>query len=465
MTIQSDEPGVFSRNYRALTVGLVLAMTLNGFLSLAIATVMPMAEQDLGGIKFYGWAFSAYLLASIVGITWAGERADRRGPGMPLAVGMLVLAIGLVVAGTATHMAVIVLGRGIQGLGAGALPAIAYVVLGRGYPARLRPRMLAMFATAWVVPGLLGPALAGVLAELFNWRAAFLVFIPVIPLSALLTLPPLFKLAPEPGGHRESRLLHSVGLAVAAGVALSGLTVPNIFLGMAMVTVGIIAAVQPMRTIMPRGTFTAARGLPAAVAGTGVLNMTFFGAEAFIPYMLATHRGYSTVLVGFVLTSTSITWAAGSWTQERLVRTWSRAKVATIGSIVVTGSLCLLPLVVFDFIHGAWVAAIWGVGAFGIGLVYPTFSLELLSSSTVGHEGEAASAMKLNETLLAAVGVGLAGSIVAVGESSGWETGALVGVFLLMAALSLLTIGTSRRLAPGDHGSKSSPILVSVNAE
>lgn len=456
---------MFSREYGPLTIGLLLAMTLNGFEALAIATVMPMAEQDLGGIEFYGWAFSAYLLASIVGITWAGEQADRRGPGMPLAVGMLVLAIGLVVAGTATHMATIVLGRGIQGLGAGALPAIAYVALGRGYPERLRPRMLAMFATAWVMPGLLGPGLAGVLAELFSWRAAFLVFIPVIPLSALLTLPPLFKLEPEPGGHNESRLFHSVGLALAAGLALGGLTVPNVFLGIAMVVAGIVAAIPPMRTIMPRGTFTAARGLPAAIAGTGILNMTFFGAEAFIPYMLDTHRGYSTALVGFVLTATAIAWAAGSWTQERLVRTWSRARVASVGSIIVTGSLCLLPLMLLDSLHGAWVAAIWGIGGFGIGLVYPTFSLELLSSSTTGHEGEAASAMKLNEMLMAAVGVGVAGSIVAVGENGGWVAGALAGAFSLMAALSLLTIFTSRRLAPAGSSHKPPPILVSVQAD
>jgi len=77
---QADAHSIFSGHRRALTVGLLLAITLVAFEALAVATVMPRAEQDLGGIALYGWAFSGFLLASIVGITWAGEQADRHGP-------------------------------------------------------------------------------------------------------------------------------------------------------------------------------------------------------------------------------------------------------------------------------------------------------------------------------------------------------------------------------------------------
>ncbi|HMO54680.1 MAG TPA: MFS transporter, partial [Tepidiformaceae bacterium] len=195
----SKPSGVFSRELAPMTIGLLLAITLNAFEALAVATVMPKAEEDLGGISLYSWAFSGYLLASIVGITWAGEQADRHGPGRPLALGMTLFGVGLLVAGFAPSMLVLVIGRCIQGLGAGALPAIAYVALGRAYPESLRPLMLAMFATAWVVPGLVGPAIAGAIAEWISWRGAFLLFVPVIPVMALLSLPPLFKLGP-PGG-------------------------------------------------------------------------------------------------------------------------------------------------------------------------------------------------------------------------------------------------------------------------
>ena len=191
---------IFSGHRRALTIGLLMAVTLVAFEALAVATVMPGAEQDLGGLALYGWVFSGFLLASIVGITWAGEQADRHGPGRPLAIGMTLFGMGLLIAGLAPSMLVLVIGRAIQGLGAGALPAIAYVALGRGYPEQLRPRMLALLATAWVVPGLAGPAIAGAIAEFISWRGAFLIFVPVIPFMAALPRPPRVSMGAPGGG-------------------------------------------------------------------------------------------------------------------------------------------------------------------------------------------------------------------------------------------------------------------------
>ena len=449
MSIAPTPPGVFSREHAPLTIGLLLAITLNAFEALAVATVMPKAEDDLGGIALYGWAFSGYLLASIVGITWAGQQADRHGPGRPLAVGMTLFGIGLLVSGFAPSMFILVVGRCIQGLGAGALPAIAYVALGRGYPEELRPRMLAMFATAWVVPGLAGPAVAGVIAEWISWRGAFLLFVPVIPVMAFLSLPPLFKMGPPGGDIAPSKLWPALMLATAGGLALGGVASGQPLLGGVLVVVGLGLAVAPLRRLLPSGTFRAAPGLPAAVAGTGFINMAFFGAEAFIPYMLTTSRGYSTLLAGAALTVTTLAWTSGSWIQERLVGRTSRAKIAVTGSMLVAAGVLLVSLAILDTIHGAWVAVAWGVGGLGMGLAYPMFSLELLSTSASGREGEAAGAMKLNETLMAAVGVGVAGGIVAAGENGGWTGGALAGVFALMAGVAVVTALISTRLSSG----------------
>lgn len=449
MAIHQPAPSVFSREHAPLTIGLILAITLNAFEALAVATVMPSAEDDLGGIALYGWAFSGYLLASIVGITWAGEQADRHGPGRPLAVGMTLFGIGLLVAGLAPSMLVLVIGRCIQGLGAGALPAIAYVALGRGYPEELRPRMLAMFATAWVVPGLAGPGVAAAIAEWVSWRGAFLLFVPVIPVMAFLSLPPLFKMGPPGGEPSPSKIWPAIALATAGGLALGGIATGQPFLGGTLVAAGIALGYWPIRKLLPPGTFTAAKGLPAAVAGTGLINMAFFGAEAFIPYMLDTYRGYSTILAGIALTVTTLAWTGGSWIQERIVRRVSRAKIAAAGSVFVAVGIALVSLALFDAVHGAWVAFAWGIGGLGMGLAYPMFSLELLSTSESGREGEAAGAMKLNETLMAAVGVGIAGGIVAAGENGGWTGGALAAVFALMAGIALVTALVSSRLSHG----------------
>ncbi|MEO9255553.1 MAG: MFS transporter, partial [Tepidiformaceae bacterium] len=186
--------GLLSGDRRGLTIGLVLAVTLVAFEALAVATVLPAAEKDLGDIYLYGWAFSAFLLMSLIGITWAGEQSDRHGPARPFIAGLTLFAIGLTIAGTAPSMWILVLGRAVQGLGAGVIPAVAYVCIGRGYTDSQRARMLAILSTAWVIPSLAGPGIAGVVADYLNWRVVFLGLLPLLLVVAPLTVSALRRL-------------------------------------------------------------------------------------------------------------------------------------------------------------------------------------------------------------------------------------------------------------------------------
>src|SRR4051795_2148399 len=93
--------GLFAPGRRRLTVGLVLTITLVAFESLAIATVMPAVQEDLGGLSLYGWVFSGFFLASLVGIVVTGILTDRRGPGVPFGVGLVLFAAGLTAGGLA----------------------------------------------------------------------------------------------------------------------------------------------------------------------------------------------------------------------------------------------------------------------------------------------------------------------------------------------------------------------------
>ena len=182
------EDGLFSPHRRALTVGLVLTITLVAFEALAVSTVMPIVARELGGMELYGWVFTAFFLGSLIGIAVVGGLIDRGGLGRPFAAGLGLFAIGLLVGGLAPTMEVLVVGRFIQGLGAGTIPPIAYVAIGRSLPDRLRPRMFATLSTAWVLPGVLGPAIAGVVGEFLGWRYVFLGLLPLIAAAGLLTI-------------------------------------------------------------------------------------------------------------------------------------------------------------------------------------------------------------------------------------------------------------------------------------
>ena len=134
----------WSPGNRVLTSGLVLMVTAVGFEGLAVPTILPAALAEFGGLPLYGWAFAGFWLTNLIGIALAGSLADRRGPLPPLAAGVLLFSGGLLIAGFAPDMAWIVAGRVVQGFGAGAILAITYVIIARGYDRPAQPRMIAI---------------------------------------------------------------------------------------------------------------------------------------------------------------------------------------------------------------------------------------------------------------------------------------------------------------------------------
>ncbi len=436
------------RARRPLTIGLVMMITVAAFEALGTATVMPAVKDDLGGVALYGFAFSAYLLASLVGIAFAGEQADRHGPARPYAVGLLMFSAGLVIAGFAPAMWVLVIGRTVQGLGAGVIPPVAYVTVGRAYPEEERPRMLALFATAWVVPGLVGPGLAGAAAEYLTWRIVFLGILPLVGAATLLTLPNLRRIGPpaEEPANGPSKIPRAIQLAVGAGLVLGGPAVGTPWLAVLLMVPGAVIAVPALRELLPNGTFRASRGLPSLVLGVGALNLAFFGVDAFVPLMLTEVRGQSTVVAGLVVTSATLSWSAGSWLVERRAKHNDPRVLARIGfALLVTGTLGLLAAL-FDAVPVAWAVVTWGVAGLGIGMAYPSFSLILLSVAAESEVGAVTASTKLSESLSAAIGAGAAGALVAIGDAGGWLPGSLALAFVLMAVAAFGGATLTQRL-------------------
>jgi len=243
---EGQVPGLWAPQRRALTVGLVLTITFVASEALAVVTVMPVVARDLGGLRLYGWVFSGFMLGSVVGIVAAGREADRRGPAVPFVAGVVLFGSGLAVAGLAPSMGVLVAGRVLQGLGAGAVPSVAYATIGRSLPETLRPRMMAVLSTAWVAPGLAGPAISAEVARLFGWRWVFLGLLPVVAVAGSIAVPALIRLGPPAASQAQQHRLTD-GLRTAAGAAmiLAGLTLAAgsgaVLAGLALIAGGGVA--------------------------------------------------------------------------------------------------------------------------------------------------------------------------------------------------------------------------------
>ncbi|HMO56284.1 MAG TPA: MFS transporter [Roseiflexaceae bacterium] len=124
---------IWDREHAMLTIGLILTIIGPAFEALAVANTMPATVRDLGGIEYYGWAFSAFMLANMIGITIAGAEIDRLGPSRPFVIGMSLFGAGLLIAGLAPTMEIMIIGRAVQGFGAGFNSGVVYVVVARGF--------------------------------------------------------------------------------------------------------------------------------------------------------------------------------------------------------------------------------------------------------------------------------------------------------------------------------------------
>jgi MFS family permease len=422
--------GVWDQDRRLLTFGLIGLVTAVAFEGLAVSTVLPAVAADLDGLGLYGWAFSAFWLTNILGITLAGSDADVHGPRRAFIAGVLAFALGLALAAVATDMPMLIGARAIQGLGSGAIGAVVYVVVARGYPAHVHPRMLAVLSTAWVVPGLIGPALAAWIASVLHWRWVFGgLTLPVLLLAAL-ALGPISALRPadEPASDRGRRAWQAFRLAVGSLLVLSGLAVRPFWAGAALSLAGAILTALAARRLLPPGALRLRRGaaaVPLLVFGTA---FAFFGAETYIP-LAVTHVRHAGLTAGAVaLSASTITWTAGSWLQARLVPRGWRAGLVGVGAAIIALGIGVAALVLLPEMP-VWLAVVaWAISGLGMGLAYTTLSLLTLENAERGREGAASAALQLTFTLGTAFGTGIGGA---------WVAAAAAGVLSLATAIGL----------------------------
>lgn len=413
--------GVYALAYRRLTVGILFAIVVVAFEAIGVITAMPVVARELDGVQYYALAFSAFFTTSLVGMVVAGQLCDRRGPRLPFLVSAAVFALGLVLAAAAPSMFVLVVARAVQGFGGGVNIVAVYVILARAYPEDLRPQAFTVLSSAWVLPSIVGPAVAGWLADQVSWRWVFLAVLPLLVpavllvaprLPALDTAPPAAMGASPPSRSSGRRLPYA--LAAATGTALlqyaaQRLDVLSVALGAAG---GVLLAVG-LPPLLPPGTLRARRGLPTTVLMRGVLAGAFFGAETFVPLMLVQERELSTTLAGFTLTGAALGWAFGSWFQGRPTMRLPRWLLVRGGALLVAGGIAVLPVALLPGVPAAVVAVGWTVAGLGMGLGITTVGVLLLEQSPPAEAGANSAALQVSDAVGSIVGVGAAGAVFA----------------------------------------------------
>ena len=420
-TLPATEPtaGILQRPYLWVTVGTCALVFLAAFESLAVTTIMPLVSRELDGASLYALAFAGPLAAGVIGNVAAGNWSDRRGPTVPLYASVALFVAGLLIAGTAASMPMLVAGRLVQGLGGGALTVALYVLVARIFPGTLHPKIFAAFSAAWVIPSLVGPFAAGIVAQVFSWHWVFLGVVGLV-IPALLMIAPVLKGMDRPGaaaaatpwaigrlGWAALAAVAVLGLNLSAEVRIQGFPAATAVLAVAAVALA-LAAVRPL---VPRGTLLARRGLPSVILARGLASASFFGAEVYLPYLLIEQYGFLPTFAGLTLTGGALAWAAAAAVQGRLGDRLSNPGAVSTGAFMVLGAVILA--LATTALH--WPAAVaivgWIFAGGGMGLLYPRLSVMTLALSTKDNEGFNSSAMSISDSLGGALALATTGIV------------------------------------------------------
>lgn len=449
----TSEDGLFSKQYRTATFSFSVVMFLTGFAALAVIPTLPTAARALDGVSLFPLVAGCFVTASLLGGVLGGHWADRSGARRPLAAGLALAVVTLVVSATSISVWQLAAGRFLDGLAAGMVAVSINSAIGQAYPERLRPRALALMSACWIIPSLVGPPLSGLVSEWWSWRVVFFGL-------AILTLPPALALmvvlrGPSWQGTASLSVEHAsrppvlLAAAVSLGAALGQYGVSGwdlrhlLFLAAG---VGLLVVFAPQ--LLPLGTWNASRGLPATVLLRGLSAGTYFTIEAFVPLMLIDERHVAAVVTGLAFTGAAVVWAAASWVQGRLLETQPRHRMVAAGALVMMAAVALAMVGTLPGVPAATAASAMLVAAVGMGLLDPSLTVLSLSHSPDGRKGYASSAMQTNQNL-GQIGV-MALSSAVLNISLGLGTaelagyGAAFGLLLAPALLLVLLAGRTR---------------------
>jgi MFS family permease len=450
--------GILARPFRASTLGILGLISLIAFEAIAVATALPTAVRALDGLAWYGWSFTALLGTSIVAMVVAGELTDRVGGRPPLLIGVGSFLAGLVLAGLAPDMAVFLLGRALQGVGVGLLIVVMYVIVGDQYPEALRPKVFGAISAAWVVPSLVGPVVAGALAQGPGWRWVFLGLVPLVVVAVLSLLPTLRRLRrpAEPTAPTPRRRVAAVG--AAAGVAAVQWSLQDLSWPRAPVLVaGLALVVLALRVLLPRGTARARRGVPAVVAFRGLMAGVFTSVESLVPLTLTLVHGYSPTASGFPLTLGALGWSAASLWQARYVNVPRHQLIRACFLLIAVAAAGMA--VVAQPWSPTWIIyPIWVAGGCGMGLGMSSVSVLLLQLSPPAERGVNSSALQLADSTGSALCIGLGGALVAAAARDVLPLGRAAGSLdLLMCVAALGGVLLAGRARPAVRVATSRP--------
>lgn len=385
-------------------------------------TILPSVVADIGGLDYYAWNTTLFVVASIIGSTLAVKLLRATGPRKAYAIAALIFALGTLICGVSLTMPVLLVGRFVQGFGGGFMLALSYAMIRIIFPVPLWPRAMALISGMWGVATLIGPAVGGIFAELGEWRAAFLLVVPAALLFAMMAF---FVLPNERHESAEANrlpflqltLLTLAVLAISLGSVSSQVLWNIVGISMAIVLIVIMIWLESTskRRLLPRGSFSLKQPLGLLVAMMSLLALTVTSVEVFIPLFLQVLHHQSPLIAGYLAALMGAGWTLGSIMSSGM--STRRVKdVLIIGPLSSFAGMILLLLLLPIVSNGTYLELLplcvgfLAVGT-GVGMTWPHLLTRVLTVAPDDEKDLASTAITTVQLFSAGLGAALAGMV------------------------------------------------------
>lgn len=437
--------------------GVGLGMLLAALDQTVVSTAMPKVVAHLGGFELYAWVFTAYMLTSTTTVPIYGKLSDLYGRKIFFMWGMIVFMAASIFSGRAESMTQLVVFRGIQGIGAGALIPVALAIIGDLFPPGERGKVQGLMGTVFGISSVVGPTLGGYITDNLNWRWVFYVNIPV----GIVALIVVALTMPREKRERTNRSIDYLGAAALVGsmvpllLALSeaGDTHPWLspyILGLfgvsvVMLVVFVLVESRAKEPLLPLDLFRN-RIFSVSMAAVFLSAVGMFSTIMFIPLFVQAVIGTSATDSGYILTPLMLSLIVGSVVGGQLVSRWGRYRtLALIGLSIMTLGMLLLSRMGLGTTNGVAVRNMIVTGL-GLGITMPLYVIIVQNAFPHSRMGVVTSSVQFFRSIGGTVGVAIMGSLMAQSFSHRLVDGLPASVKQALSPEALAGLGNPQAL-------------------
>lgn len=430
---------------RLVTLGMMLGIFLAGIDGTIVSTAMPTVVESLGGLSLYSWVFAVYMLFAAITMPLFGRLADIYGRKKMFYVGVGIFVLGSALAGASQSMRQLIAFRAVQGIGAGAMYAIPYTILGVIYPPDQRGKAIGYGSAVWGISSVIGPLLGYAIVATVSWRWVFYFSVPVGIAAIAVTARSL----PETTGNTDQNVdfLGAATLSVGVGAVLVALetfdTMPSIAAG--LVGIGIVGLIgfyvaerRARVPILPLSLFSDTTFLVTNAAGF-LTSFAVFAALTYDPLFVQAIRG-GAAAAALVVFPISIGWSGTSFVSGRLVNRFGERRLVAAGAAVMAVSFGVASFWTVATPMWAMMVTVFFTGV-GMGTLTPALLVAIQNHLGADQMGLATSSQQFFRNLGGTIGVTVLGVVLYTSMRDGLDS--IPGVSDLDDLRNLLLGGNS----------------------